>query len=170
MGLRRRFLGRRWAALAATAAAVVAVGGASASSASASSATGQAPTENSALVPATAEPAVAHRTSTTSLGGLSVTLTVRPWRAERGAAVQVSLSVSDSHATGALGYLLAFGDGSSAAPALPMYCLAGPGRAAHQTWQLSHRYVRAGHYKVMASGFANCGPGRVTATVHIDVV
>jgi hypothetical protein len=80
------------------------------------------------------------------------------------------LSVSDSHATGALGYLLVFGDGFIAATALPMYCLAGPGRSAHQTWQLSHRYVHAGHFKVMASGFANCGSGRVTATVHIDIV
>ncbi len=123
-----------------------------------------------ALVPATATPAEGHRTSTTSLGGLSVTLTVKPWRADRGAAVQFNLSVSDSHATGALGYLVEFGDGSSAAPAMPMYCLAGGGRPAHQTWQLSHRYPRSGHYKVMASGFANCGPGRVTATVNIDVL
>ena len=123
-----------------------------------------------ALVPATATPAEGQRTSTTSLGGLSVTLTVKPWRADRGAAVRFNLSVSDSHATGALGYLVEFGDGSSAAPALPMYCLAGGGRPAHQTWQLSHRYLRSGHYKVMASGFANCGSGRVTAAVNIDVL
>ena len=148
-----------------TAAAIVAIGGASTSSAIAS-----AVPEPSALVPATATAAEGHRTSTTSLGGLSVTLTVKPWKADRGAAVQFDLSVADSHATGALGYLLVFGDGSSAAPALPMYCLAGPGRPAHQTWQLSHRYVKAGHYKVMASGFANCGSGRVTATVSIDVL
>ena len=95
---------------------------------------------------------------------------MKPWKADRGAALQFHLSVTDSHATGALGYLLVFGDGSSAAPALPMYCLAGPGRPAHQAWQLSHRYVHAGHYKVMASGFANCGSGRVTATVNIDVL
>jgi hypothetical protein len=35
---------------------------------------------------------------------------------------------------------------------------------------LSHRYLKAGHYKVMASGFANCGSGRVTATVNIEVL
>jgi len=169
VGLRRRFLGRRWAALAATAAAVVAIGGASTSNATASSTTPSAVIEPAALLPETAAPAAGHRTSTTSLGGLSVTLTVKPWRAERGAAVQFNLSVSDSHATGALGYLLEFGDGSSAAPALPMYCLAA-GRPAHQTWQLSHRYLKAGHYKVMASGFANCGSGRATATVNIDVL
>jgi hypothetical protein len=95
---------------------------------------------------------------------------VKPWRASRATAFHFDLSVTDSHATGALGYLLVFGDGSSAAPVMPMYCLAGPGRAEHQTWQLSHRYLKAGHYKVMASGFANCGSGRVTATVNIDVL
>lgn len=121
-------------------------------------------------MPETAKPVVGHRTSTTTLGGLSVTLTVKPWRAVAGAAVQFKMSVTDSHATGALGYLLVFGDGSSAAPALPMYCLAGPGRPAHQNWQLSHRYLKAGHYKVMASGFANCGSGRVTASVNVDVL
>ena len=165
MGLRRRFLGSRWVALAATAAAVVAM-----SAATTSSATPSRAREATAFVPGTATPAEGHRTSTTSLGGLSVTLTVKPWRADRGAAVRFNLSVSDSHATGALGYLVEFGDGSSAAPAMPMYCLAGGGRPAHQTWQLSHRYVRSGHYKVMASGFANCGSGRVTATVDIDVL
>jgi hypothetical protein len=83
--------------------------------------------------------------------------------------VRFDLSVTDSHATGALGYVLVFGDGSSAAPAIPMYCLAA-GRPAHETWQLSHRYLKAGHYRVMASGFANCGPGRVTATVNIEAL
>ena len=135
-----------------------------------SSATPSTVLKATAFVPGTASPAEGHRTSTTSLGGLSVTLTVKPWRADRGASVQFKLSVSDSHATGALGYLLEFGDGSSTAPAMPMYCLAGGGRPAHQTWQLSHRYVRSGHYRVMASGFANCGSGRVTATVNIDVL
>jgi hypothetical protein len=154
----------RWAALAGLAAAVVTM-----SSATASSATPSAVLKAPAIVAATATPAQGHRTSTTTLGGLSVTLTVKPWRAQRDAAVQFNLSVTDSHATGALGYLLVFGDGSSTAPAMPMYCLA-TARAAHQTWKLSHRYLRSGHYKVMASGFANCGAGRVTATVNIEVL
>jgi len=165
VGLRRRFLGPRWAALVATAATLVAT-----SVATSSSATASAVLRPPASVPAVAGPAGGHRTSTASLGGLSVTLTVRPWRAQRGSAVHFELSVSDSHATGALGYLLEFGDGPSAEPVLPMYCLAGAGRPAHQTWQLSHRYLRPGHYKVMASGFANCGSGRVTATVNIQVL
>jgi len=164
VGLRRRFPGRRWAALAATAAAVVAISGTPTSSA-----TPSAVLEPAARVPVIAAPPQGHRTSTTSLGGLIVTVTVKPWRAKRGAAVQFNLSVSDTHATGALGYLLVFGDGSSTAPAMPMYCLAA-GRPAHETWQLSHRYLRAGHYKVMASGFANCGSGRVTATVNVEVL
>jgi PKD domain len=151
--------------LAVTAAAVVAMSAATTCSATPSSAR-----EATAFVPGTATPAEGHRTATTSLGGLSVTLTLKPWRADRGTAVQFNLSVSDSHATGALGYVVEFGDGSSAAPAMPMYCLAGGGRPAHQTWQLSHRYVRSGHYKVTASGFANCGSGRVTATVNIVVL
>ena len=165
MGLLRGFLGPRRAALVAAVAVVVAM-----SAATTSSATPSAVLEATALVPGTVAPAEGHRTSTTSFGGLSVTLTVRPWRADRGAAVQFNLSVSDSHATGALGYLLVFGDGSSTAPAMPMYCLAGGGRPAHQTWQLSHRYLRSGHYKVMASGFANCGSGRDTASVNLDVL
>jgi hypothetical protein len=156
--------------LVAAAAAMVATGGVSSASANALRAIPAATLKAPALVPATATPVEGHRTSTKTLGGLSVTLTVKPWRMDRGAAVQFNLSVKDSHATGALGYLLVFGDGSSAAPALPMYCLAGPGRPAHQSWQLSHRYVHAGHYEVMASGFANCGSGRVTVTVHIDVL
>jgi hypothetical protein len=150
--------------------AMVAIGGIGSASATASSVVPSVGLNAIALMPATATPAQGHRTSTKSLGGLSITLTVKPWRVDRGAAVQFNLSVTDSHATGALGYMLAFGDGSSAAPALPMYCLAGPGRPAHQSWQLSHRYVKSGHYKVMASGFANCGSGRVTATVNIDVL
>jgi hypothetical protein len=159
----------------ATAAAVVSLGSASTSSASASNAIASTARPSGvlngvALAPATVTTANGHRTSTTTLGGLSVTLTVKPWRANRGAPVQFSLSVSDTHAKGALGYLLVFGDGSSAAPALPMYCLAGPGRSSHESWQLSHRYVKAGHYKVTASDFANCGSGRVTATLNIDVV
>lgn len=149
---------------------MVAIGGASTTSATASSAVASAVPEPSALVPATTAPTEGHRTSTTSLDGLSVTLTVKPWKADRGAAVQFDLIVTDSHATGALGYLLVFGDGSSVAPAVPMYCLAGPGRPENQAWKLTHRYVHAGHYKVMASGFANCGSGRVTAMVNIDVV
>jgi hypothetical protein len=154
----------------ATAAAMVAISGVSTATATASSAAPPRVLEPAAPVPATATQAEGHRTSTTTLGGLSVTLTVKPWQADHGAAIQFDLRVTDSHATGALGYLLVFGDGSSAAPALPMYCLAGPGRPAHESWQLSHRYVRVGHYKVMASGFANCGSGRVTATVHVDVL
>jgi hypothetical protein len=149
---------------------MAAIGGIGSANATASSVIPSVALNANANVPATAVPAQGHRTSTKSLGGLSITLTVKPWQVERGAAVQFKLSVTDSHATGALGYLLMFGDGSSTAPALPMYCLAGPGRPAHQSWQLSHRYVKSGHYKVMASGFANCGAGRVTATVNIDVV
>lgn len=159
----------------ATAAAVVAVGNASTSGASASKAISSTVRSSdvlngAALVPAAVTTSKGHRTSTKSLGGLSITLTVKPWRANLGAAVQFSLSVSDTHAKGALGYLLVFGDGSSAAPALPMYCLAGPGRSSHESWQLSHRYLKGGHYKVTASGFANCGSGRVTATLNIEVV
>ncbi len=140
------------------------------SAATTSSATPSSTRQATAFVPGTATPTEGHRTSTTTSGGLSLTLTVKPWRADRGTAVQFNLRVSDSHATGVLGYLVEFGDGSSAAPAMPMYCLAGGGRPSHQTWQLSHRYVRSGHYKVIASGFANCGSGRVTATVNIAVL
>lgn len=80
-----------------------------------------------------------------------------------------ALSVTDSHANGALGYVLKFGDGSSGSPVMPMYCLA-VGRAAHATWQLTHRYSSAGHYKTTATAFSNCGGGRVTTTVDVRIL
>ena len=69
------------------------------------------------------------------------------------------------------GTSLEFGDGSSAAPAMPMYCLAGRADQRTKPGNCPTGTRASGHYKVMASGFANCGPGRVTATRStIDVL
>jgi hypothetical protein len=163
VGLLHKFLGRRAVLAAAAIAFITPIGVGPLSDASPAAAAVRAHAVQAMAAPPS------HRTSTTSLGGLSVTLTVRPWRAAKGAVVHFEVSVSDSHANGALGYIVEFGDGSSAAPVMPMYCLA-VSRPAHQSWQLSHRYLRAGNFKATASGFSNCGSGRVRAIVNVQVV
>jgi hypothetical protein len=102
-------------------------------------------------------------------GQVSVTLSIKPARAAAGATVEFSLSVAARAANGALGYVVSFGDGSTIANPIPMYCLAGPGRPEHQTWRLAHRYRRAGTYHVSATGYANCGGGRATSTGRVVV-
>ena len=58
--------------------------------------------------------------------GLTITFSVVPSRAAAGATVQFNLNLAARAANGALGYMVRFGDGSSHANAIPMYCLAGP--------------------------------------------
>ncbi len=106
---------------------------------------------------------------TSSAGGLSLTLSVSPGRAAPGAAVEFTLTVAARAANGALGYGVRFGDGSSHANAIPMYCLAGPGRPEHGTWRLVHRYARPGTYHVSVTGYANCGPDRADVTHNVVI-
>lgn len=115
-------------------------------------------------------PASRQRTSTTSSGPLSVSLTVAPVRAAPGAAVEFNVGVADQRATGALGYVLRFGDGSVRANPLPMFCLAGPGSPESGSWRFAHRYSRAGTYRASVTGFANCWPARATTTVTVKVI
>jgi len=107
--------------------------------------------------------------ATSSARGLSVTLAVTPPRAVPGAPVAFTLSLAARAANGALGYMVRFGDGSSRANAIPMYCLAGPGRPEHATWRLVHRYARAGSYHVSVTGYANCGPDRTNVTHNVVI-
>ena len=114
-------------------------------------------------------PAMKTTTSTVSSGGLSVTLTVAPTRAAPGAAIEFKVSVADRKATGALGYVLHFGDGASRANPIPLFCRAGPGSPTHETWRFVHHYARAGVYHASAYGFANCKPAHVTARASVAI-
>ncbi len=75
--------------------------------------------------------AAASTTATARAGGLVVTLAVTPARV--GAAVQVELTARTPHASGALGYLLRYGDGTTGGSgAVPQFCLAGAAPPAHR--------------------------------------
>jgi hypothetical protein len=114
-------------------------------------------------------PAAPRPGGTATDGRLTVALSIQPVRAAPGATVEFSLIMADRAANGALGYVVRFGDGSSTANPIPMYCLAGHGRPEHQTWRLSHRYVRAGTYHISAAGYANCSTGRITVTGRVVI-
>jgi hypothetical protein len=100
---------------------------------------------------------------------LTVTFTVRPTRVEAGSPVQFALTMAAEHALGAFGYDVKFGDGTSRTIAVPQYCLAPPGRPEHATWRFSHRYAKAGRYRVVVLGYLNCTPLRATKSVVIVV-
>ena len=128
------------------------------------------------VAPGTLGPAVPHasattvaKSSTVRADGLVLSLTVKPQPANVGAVVKFDLYLSATHAKGALGYVLQFGDGATSQNPVPMFCLAGLGRAAHETWQLSHRYARSGTFKIVASGYVNCGPGRISTSTRLLV-
>ncbi len=106
---------------------------------------------------------------TVSSVGLRISLKVSPERVVPGAVVAFRLHLAASHAVGALGYQLNFGDGTSRANPIPMYCLAGAGVAAHETWRFNHQYRKAGVYHVSVVGFVNCSPARATARATIAV-
>lgn len=97
---------------------------------------------------------------TASLGGVTVTLTVNPARAELGAAVGFTLEIRAASATGALAYRLYYGDGMSAENVVPLFCLASPRASTHASWHLSHRYEKVGSYRVLAVGSVNCSSSR----------
>ena len=101
--------------------------------------------------------------------GLAVTLAIAPTPASAGSPVVVRLTATDPHARGALGYVVRFGDGTTAESSpVPQFCLAGTGRPAHQTWRLPHRYERRGRYSMSATVYINCTHD--LATVRTEVV
>ena len=101
-------------------------------------------------------------------GGLIATLTATPTRAKVGSTVQFEVTASESHALGALGYQLSYGDGTSAENVVPQFCVVGKGAPMRQTWRLSHRYKAAGRYRVSVSVYVNCT--RDQALAHITVI
>jgi hypothetical protein len=108
--------------------------------------------------------------ATVRSGDLTVTLTATPPAAKAGSPVRFDLTAYASHAPGALGYRLQYGDGTSAAEsAVPLFCFAGRGAPMRGTWRLSHRYRTAGRYRVSASVSVNCTSDHATATVTVNV-
>jgi len=117
----------------------------------------------------TAASASSTSSSSSSSGGLTVTLTATPSSTTPGTAVAFSLKAYESHAIGALGYRIAYGDGATDQNPVPQFCRAGPGQPASQTWQLSHAYAKPGTYTVTATVTANCTTDRGSATVTVAV-
>jgi hypothetical protein len=76
-----------------------------------------------------------------------------------------TIHATDAHAHGALGYDVAFGDGKTAANAVPQFCVAG-GIPQHDLWQLAHHYA-AGTYHVTVTVRVNCT--RAAATARLTV-
>jgi hypothetical protein len=123
----------------------------------------------SPLTPPTSHPASRSQVVTATSRGLRISLSVVPVRAAPGEPVLFTLNVTDRAANGALGYIVSFGDGTSHANVIPMFCLAGKGRPEHEAWRMAHRYARAGSYHVSAIGYANCGPDRASVTRQLVI-
>lgn len=100
---------------------------------------------------------------------LEVVLMIRPARAIVKAPVTFTLTMSDSHAVGAFGYELKFGDGTSRTIAVPQYCLVPPGRPAHATWRFTHRYSKIGRYRVSVLGYVNCTSTRALRAITVVI-
>jgi hypothetical protein len=101
--------------------------------------------------------------------GLRISLKVSPRRVAPGATVDFDLHLTARHAVGALGYRMFFGDGTSRANPIPLYCLHGPGIPASADWRFSHHYAKAGTYKVVVTGFVNCTTARAVARAVVVV-
>lgn len=113
---------------------------------------------------------LASATATRRSGGLTVTLTVTPTRSKMGSPVEFNATAYERHAQGAIGYRLAYGDGSATPPSvLPQFCLATP-RLAHKTWLLSHRYRLPGKYTISLSVDVNCTSDHARTSVTVIVV
>jgi hypothetical protein len=103
-------------------------------------------------------------------GGLTIELSAEPAHGAVGTAVTVTLQATEAHAPGALGYQLAYGDGSQASNVTNTLCTAGPGAPASQTWTLTHQYAAAGSYTITATVTVNCSPDKATASVTVSPV
>jgi hypothetical protein len=102
-------------------------------------------------------------------GGLTITLTAMPTRSKVGSSVEFNASAYESHAQGAIGYRLFYGDGAATPPSvLPQFCLVAP-RPAHKTWRLSHRYRSLGRHTVSLSVDVNCTSDHARTTLTVIV-
>ncbi len=80
--------------------------------------------------------------------------------------VRFAVEAADAHARGALGYDVAFGDGTSTSDEIPQFCTSGSGVSRHELWHLAHRYA-VGTYRVTVTVRSNCS--RVAATARLTV-
>jgi hypothetical protein len=105
-----------------------------------------------------------------STADLDVTMTVSPLRGPAGTSVGFSVTANASHATGALGYQLSYGDGTTAQNPVPQFCTAGGGNVSNSAWTLTHRYAAAGSYATTVHVFVNCsGDAVTTAAVTVAI-
>jgi hypothetical protein len=93
-------------------------------------------------------------------------LTVTATRSQAPATERFTIRAFDAHVRGALGYDVAFGDGTHAGVAVPQFCLSGKGVARHARWHVSHRYA-PGTYRVAVTVRANCTKALVTARLTV---
>jgi hypothetical protein len=101
---------------------------------------------------------------------LSVSVAAAPARPTVGSIVKVEVTVRDQHAAGTLGYLLRYGDGTTAGSApVSQVCVAGVTRAATQSSSTSHRYRSKGTYVVLVQAYVNCETDHATAATRIVV-
>jgi hypothetical protein len=127
------------------------------------------PFERSMQSAAAASAARATRPVTARSGPTSVRLTVDRSHGRTGAVFGFAVSVTVRGPRGALAYRLTFGDGTSSNPAVPLVCLSTPRPSATGTWVVHHRYLHPGTYRVVATGWAECTPGRASATATVTV-
>jgi hypothetical protein len=102
-------------------------------------------------------------------GGLTVTLTAAPTHVKVGSPVELNLTANASHAPGAFGYQLHYGDGTNAENIVPQFCVVGGGAPTRETWHLTHRYKAAGRYRVSVDVYVNCTSDHATATAAVYV-
>jgi hypothetical protein len=82
------------------------------------------------------------------------------------ATIHFTVSATDTHARGALGYHVSFGDGTGTSNAVPQFCRAGRGVPGHDLWHFAHHYAR-GVYHVTVTVRSNCT--EVAATARMTV-
>lgn len=83
--------------------------------------------------------------------------------------VRVVVRAEDAHAPGALRYVVRFGDGAVAQNRVPLFCVPPPGPRRRATWHLTHRYARAGSYRLSVHVSANCAAAVATTSVRLHV-
>jgi hypothetical protein len=106
-------------------------------------------------------------TATATSGGLSIRVTATPSNGQIGTAVAFTITATETHAPGALHYLIAYGDGETASNPTDEVCVAGPGPAANESWSLSHNYLTPSTYTVTVTVGVNCSPD--SAEVQLKV-
>ena len=90
-------------------------------------------------------------------------------KAPRGTTVKFTLTATETQARGALGYRVAYGDGSTEQNAVPQFCLAGSGTPQTSSWQLAHTYANPGSFNVSVTVTANCTPDHATAALALTI-